>query len=256
MRRFLVFLLSVNIFIAGCATVYNEATGRKEIVLINSYQEAAIGRDVNRDILRQFKPSNNLMIKRRLDKVGRRIREASDRKDIEYKFQVVESDQINAFAIPGGYVYTTTALMKAVGSDDELAGVIGHEVGHIAARHPIKRLEASLGYSLLSAVAVALMNPGSNEEVQRLRDIQEVANLTYQLIELGYSRNDEMAADSLALRYTKRTGYNPAAVLTFMEKLLRQEQPGSEWLVFMRSHPHSRDRIAAIRKQLEENGDL
>ncbi|MDP3788872.1 MAG: M48 family metalloprotease, partial [Candidatus Omnitrophota bacterium] len=137
----------------------------------------------------------------------------------------------------------------------ELAGVIGHEIGHIAARHPVKRLEATLGYSVLSAVAIALASHDT-ESAAAVKNIREISGLVYRFIELGYSRNDEMAADSLALRYTKRAGYKPAAVLTFMEKLLRQEQSGSEWLIFMRSHPHTSDRIAAIRKQLEENGDL
>jgi predicted Zn-dependent protease len=256
MRLFLLFLSAAAIFLGGCTTVYNEATGRKEMVVITSDQESAIGRDVNKSILKQFKPSNNIMMARRLENVARRIAAVSDRKDIEYNFQVVESNQINAFAVAGGYVYATTALMKAVESDDELAGVMGHEVGHIAARHPVKRLEASMGYSVLYAVAVAVINPGSEQDIQRVRDIQQIANLTYRMVELGYSRNDEMAADSLALRYTKRAGYNPKAVLTFMEKLLKEESPGSEWFVFMRSHPHTKDRIKAIEKELIESGDL
>lgn len=251
-----VLFLSVVLFLTGCATVYNVATGRKEYVVIGTRQEMSLGRDLDKQILSKYKASDDKSMNDRLQDVGRRIADASDRQDIQYTFKVVESDAINAFTIPGGYVYATTGLMNAVSSDDELAAVMAHEVGHVAARHSIKRLEASLGYSILSQIAFSFVRPDSTSEVERIRNIRKATNTIYRLIELGYSRNDEMVADSLALRYTKKAGYDPVAVLTFMEKLLKKEQPGSEWFVFMRSHPHTKDRIEAIKKQLEENDAL
>jgi predicted Zn-dependent protease len=253
-HRFItVLFLSLALFLTGCAAVYNVATGRKEYVVIGTRQEMSLGRNLDKQILGKYKVSDDESMNARLKAIGERIAEASDRQDIEYTFKVVESDAINAFTIPGGYVYATTELMNAVGNDDELAGVMAHEVGHVAARHSIKKLEASLGYSILSQIAFSFARPDSASEVERIRNIRKATNTVYRLIELGYSRQDEMVADNLALRYVKRAGYNPLAVLTFMEKLLKKEQPGSEWFVFIRSHPHMKDRIEAIKKQLEEN---
>ncbi len=252
-RFIIVLFLSTALFLTGCAAVYNVATGRKEYVVIGTRQEVSLGRDLDKQILRKYKVSDDKSMDDRLKAIGERIADASDRQDIEYSFKVVEFDAINAFTIPGGYVYATTALMNAVSNDDELAGVMAHEVGHVAARHSIKRLEASLGYSILSQIAFSFVRPDSTSEVERIRNIRKATNTVYRLIELGYSRQDELVADSLALRYTKKAGYDPVAVLTFMEKLLEKEDPGSEWFVFMRSHPHTKDRVEAIKKQLEED---
>ncbi|MEA3306076.1 MAG: M48 family metallopeptidase [Candidatus Omnitrophota bacterium] len=249
-----VLFLAAAFFLTGCAAVYNTATGRKEYVIIGTRQETALGRNLDKQILRKYKASGDEVMGGRLEAIGRRIADASDRQDIEHTFKVVESDDINAFTIPGGYIYATTGLMSAASSDDELAGVMAHEAGHVAARHSIKRLEASLGYSILSQIAFFFARPDSASEVERIRNIKKATNTIYRLIELGYSRQDEMLADSLALRYTKKAGYDPVALLTFMEKLLEKEQPASEWLVFMRSHPHTKQRIEAIKKQLEEDG--
>ncbi len=253
-HRFIaVLFLSAALFLTGCAAVYNVATGRKEYVVIGTRQEMSLGRNLDKQILGKYKASDDENMDDRLQAVGKRIADASDRQDIEYTFKVVESDAINAFTIPGGYVYATTGLMNAVSNDDELAGVIAHEVGHVAARHSIKKLEASLGYSILSQIIFSFARPDSVSEVERIRNIRKATSTIYRLIELGYSRQNEMAADSLALRYTKKAGYDPVAVLTFMEKLLEKERPGSKWLVFMRSHPYMKDRIEAIKKQLEED---
>jgi predicted Zn-dependent protease len=240
--------LLVLVFTAGCATVYNPAIQRNEVVFINTEDEIRIGKEVEKGILKKYRVSRDLGYNRRVEAVGRKIASVSDRKDLEYSFGVIESKDINAFALPGGSVYVTTSLLEAVDSNDELASVIGHEVGHIAARHSAKRLESQLGYSFIVQLAYALDSRSVDAKRKAWEDLTAATNITFNLITLGYSRRDELAADKLGLLYAEKAGYDPGAAITFLKKLQREEGASPEWLVFLRSHPYVKDRIAALEK--------
>jgi len=249
-------VLSAAVFIlllSGCATVYNPATKRQEAVLVGSREELNMGQQINKQVLAQYKVSKNEIYRQRVNDIGAKLARVSERQDIPYKFEVVESKDVNAFTIPGGYVYTTTALMENVANDDELAAVLAHEIGHIAARHAAKKIQTAMGYNVLMATVYALEGEKLKE---RWRDISLATNVTFELVSLGYSRRDEIAADLLGLNYLKKSGYDPYAMISFFEKLKRIEnEKPVKWMVFLRSHPYLDDRIAIAKKELGTSVD-
>lgn len=137
--------------LSGCTTIYNSATGQRETLFIDTKTEVNLGSNMANEISREKKMVNDPKLQERLERVAKRIAAVSDRKDLSYYFNIVDEKEFNAFAIPGGSVYINSGLMAAA-NDDELAAVVGYEVGHIAARHSVKRLQAVLGYQLLSSI--------------------------------------------------------------------------------------------------------
>lgn len=235
------FILALgSIFLSGCTTVYNPATGKKEVLFIDTKTEISLGKDMSREIGREMKLLKDPLLQERLDKIAKRITAVSDRQDLAYNFNIVDEDEFNAFAIPGGSVYINSGLMAAA-NDDELAAVVGHEVGHIAARHSVKRLQAALGYQILSSIAL-----GASGQEQILQAIDVVFNVMV----LGYSRKDEYLADRLGIKYAKAAGFNPYGMVTFFQKLKKEGKATSLNLVFLSSHPPIDERIRQAEKEI------
>lgn len=237
---------SVNIFVpgllifllGGCATVYNPATGRNEMILINTAQEVSLGKDIDRQLHKELKLSNDGHFAARLGRIFPKVSAASDRQDLAYYFRVVQDKELNAFATPGGYIYVHTGLMEAA-NDDELACVLAHEIGHIAARHSIKHLQAQMGYQLLIGIALGLSGQ---------QGIAQATNIVFNLTVLGYSRQDENEADRLSVRYARKSGYDPKAIISFFQKLKKeQERRGSNLKIeILSSHPDLDTRIKNV----------
>jgi predicted Zn-dependent protease len=158
---------------------------------------------------------------------------------------VVKDKELNAFAIPGGFVYLNSALVEAA-TDDELAGVIAHEIGHIAAKHSVKKLQTVLGYQILIGIITGASGQASTSQA---------LDVVFNLVNLGYSRKDELLADKLAVRYVRRANYNPNAIITFFRKLQKDaEAKGQNYQVaFLSSHPAIEERIAYIEEQIRLN---
>ena len=236
------------IFATGCATVYNPATQRQEFVFIDSRSEASLGKNLSQEIEKNYEVSKDARFNKILQDTGQRVARFSDRQDIEYHFAVLDNPEINAFALPGGYVYVFSGLMSAA-TQDELACVLGHEIGHIAARHGAKRMQALYGYQLVRSIAFG----ESRQDMARAMDA--VANV----IVLGYSRQDELEADRLGVRYARRAGYDPEAMIAFLRNLeKRQEERGyaaSTIGVFLSSHPPVETRVNAIREEISRPED-
>ena len=202
-KTFLVTFLAL--FLSGCTTFYNPATGRNEMIFLNSASEVSIGRGVVTDYASKHPLSNDQQLRARVQNVGSRLAAVSERKDIEYHYDVFEDKELNAMAFPGGFVYVNSGLVKIL-NDDELAYVIGHETGHVAARHIVKQLQANMTYQVLLGVAFAAAGDkiGSGADT-----LASGADAIYNLLSLGYSRQDEYQADRLGARYAFRAGYNP-----------------------------------------------
>ncbi len=235
-------------FLSGCATVYNPATGKKELILINSAQEVQIGRGMAGNVIAKEQrllndPAKQLLI----NKIGQRVVRVSDRTDIIYNFKVLDSPDFNAFALPGGYVYITSGLMDKL-DEDAIAAVLAHEVGHVAAKHSVKRMQAALGYDLL--VAIALVGIGNNDP-KFAQDIASMSDTIYGLLSLGYSREDELFADKLSVRYLDRAGYNPYAMVKSLELLDKEEGPGGRVFEILSTHPRMQERIAKAKAEVE-----
>lgn len=229
--------------ISGCATVYNPATGQQELILIDSVSELSLGSRVSASIDREYRLSEDPRYSERVNSIGQNIAAVCDRRDIPYHFKVIKDSEVNAFSTLGGYVYVFTGLIERV-NDDELACVLAHEVGHIAARHSVKKLQVDMGYNILMSIAFA---KGANADLQKAIDI------TFELASLGYSREDEFLADRLAVRYAYKAGYEPDAMISFMEKLGELEKEKVVIApIFLRSHPYLKDRINKVRNEISQ----
>jgi len=239
LKIWIYFILVISFALSGCATVYNPATEQQEFIFVTTPVEVSIGKMLQPKIAMQFKISNDKESNDRIAKIGEKLARASDRKDLVYYFKVIDDKDINAFTTPGGYVYVNSGLMEKA-TDDELACVIGHEIGHVAARHIAKKLQAQIGYDIL--LNIATRSSGAQE-------LRKAASLSYDLIMRGYSREDELQADRIGVKYAYKAGYDPFAMITFLEKL--KDSKGKEMgVVFLRTHPYASQRIEMLKKEI------
>jgi predicted Zn-dependent protease len=244
----LFFVFSANIF--GC-TEFNPVTQKQEVILYSTEREVNIGKNVSREVEREYELAKDPNLIERINNISEKIVAVSDRRDVNYYVNVIlakeeekeDGSNINAFALPGGYVYIYDGLVEFVDNDDQLACVIAHEVGHIVAKHSIKKLQAAMGYTLLS---IAAMGTG---------DAAFASGVNYAFLNLllAYSREDELLADKLGARYAKAAGYDPKAMMDFLEKLREKQRkdPLRAKSVY-RTHPYFSERITAIKKELGE----
>ncbi|MBI4335746.1 MAG: M48 family metalloprotease, partial [Candidatus Omnitrophica bacterium] len=235
-------LWSLIFGLSGCATIYNPATGRQEMVLVGTQEEVEIGVRMARQIERRYSMDEDYFIQTRIRAIGNVLAGISDRRDVPYQFKVLKGKDVNAFTTPGGYVYIFRGLVDKTSSDSELASVIAHEIGHVAARHAAKKMEMEMGYSLLMSIA---FSGSARPETERY------INIGFNLISLGYSREDELFADKLAIRYLTRAGYDPNGMISFMEKMERLErEEGARPLYILSSHPYMSQRVEAARREI------
>ncbi|MCX7927654.1 MAG: Maf and M48 domain-containing protein [Candidatus Omnitrophica bacterium] len=230
---------------SGCSTEYNVVTGQQEVFYYSTEREIALGQAMAKEIEKQYKPVSDPLIQEKVASIGKQIATVSDRKDVNYEFKVLEENEVNAVALPGGYVYVFKGLVEKISNDDELAAVLAHEVGHIVARHSIKRLQAIMGYSLMRLLSIPL---SENSEVLATSDA------AFTTLLLGYSREDELLADQLGARYAKLAGYNPRGMISFLEKLQednRRKPPRPK--NYLKTHPFTADRIRVVKQELGES---
>jgi len=253
LKLFCLFLYSIfyilpTVFLAGCSTEYNLVTKQEEKYYYNTDKEVQMGRSIDRQVKKEYKDPVDPLQQKRVEDIGRKIAVVSDRKEIDYNFMVLNDDQVNAVSLPGGYVYVNSGLLDKVANDDELACVLAHEVGHIVARHSIKKLQAMQSYSILRLlVAVA---PGTGE-------VGGAADAAFTQFLLGYSREDELLADQLGARYARLAGYDPHGMITFLEKLqdINRRMPIQE-KSYYKTHPYVPDRIRVVKQELGEGIDF
>lgn len=235
-------------FLSGCSTEYNIATGQEETYYYSTDREVQIGRSIVQQVDKEYEPVKDPLVQKRVDDIGKKIVDVCERKDIDYYFKVIEDEEVNAFSLPGGYVYVNKGLIDKVSGDDELACVLAHEIGHIVARHSIKKLQAIMGYSILRLLTAPLPQTG---------ELGNAADIAFAEIMTGYSREDELLADQLASRYAKSAGYDPHGMITFLRKLedIERRKPPREKSYF-KTHPYVPDRVRIVKQQLGEGIDF
>jgi predicted Zn-dependent protease len=235
------------LFVCGCVnTEYNVGTHRQDIIFYSTEKEIAMGQAISKEVSKQMKISNSPYDIERINKIGKKIIEVCDRKEINYYFYVITGDKNgttedkNAFSVPGGYIYIYKPLLDDL-NDDELAFVLAHEVGHVVSRHVIKKLQAAMGYNLL------ILASGATS-----RDGQFTQGLSFALEQImaAYSREDEFNADEIAVKYTKALGYDPKAGINVMEKLYKENKKKIYPISYFRTHPYTAQRIAHIKETL------
>jgi len=190
MKRLLLFLFSALI-ISACAT--NPATKNTEFVLMSEADELKLGQQLAGMIAQQLPllPKEDPLA-RYVDKVGQRVATTSDRPELFYRFHVVDDGTINAFALPGGYIYVHRGLLAHFNSEAELAAVLGHEIGHVTARHAVQRYTQAQAYNLGMTVASIF--------VPIPQGVGQLSGLLAQSIIMGYGREQELESDELSLR--------------------------------------------------------
>ncbi|HCK33115.1 MAG TPA: peptidase M48 family protein [Rhodospirillaceae bacterium] len=228
--------------LSGCTT--NLATGEKQFTaFMPAEQEAKIGAENHQAILDEFGYYEGATIQAYVNNIGQKIAKHTERDDVKYTFTVVDSPVVNAFAVPGGYIYISRGLMALANDEALLASVIGHEIGHITARHSAQQQSQGVLANLgLAALSIATDAPAA---------LGQAASLGADLYLKSYSRKHEHQADELGIRYLYRAGYNPSASAEFLEQLeaegnlnaLIEGKNANAVPEYFSTHPITTDRI-------------
>ncbi len=208
----LYWLLLTILLITGCAL--NPVTGDRDFVTISEADEVAQGRKYHQSIIAQYGVYDDPALQAYVTRIGQALAAKSHRNHLKFHFTLLDSPDINAFALPGGYIYITRGIMAYLNSEAEIAGVLGHEIGHVTARHSVRQQSGQFASDLLNVfVAVAT-------------DSESMAQLSNQLatgIVRGYGRDHELEADKLGAQYLHKVGYNPESMLEVIGVLKNQE---------------------------------
>jgi beta-barrel assembly-enhancing protease len=249
----------IGLIIAAVAIVsflssksYNPVTGQDQYVSITPEQEIALGLQAEPDMLQQYggedtDPNRAAQVQ----KVGARLLQKSEAAQTQWQFQfhLLNDDQtVNAFALPGGQVFITDGLYDLLKTEGQLAGVLGHEMGHVLARHGAQQLaQSQLTDGLIGAVAVAAANPNDPNGA----NAAQIAQVVGQLVNLKYSRADESQADTLGVRLMSEAGYDPNAMVQ-VQQILEQLSQSGQPPEFLSDHPDPANRITNIQAEIQK----
>lgn len=228
------------ILIGGCAV--NPVSGKKQVVFMTEGQEIAMGQQSDPEIVAFFGLYDDPELQKFINSKGNELAAVSHRPKLAYEFKIVDSPVINAFAVPGGYVYFTRGIMAHFNNEAEFAGVLGHETGHITARHSvIQQRNSMLGQ--LGLIAGVILVPELTQFVEPLSQGMQLAMLSF-------GRDDERQADKLGVEYSSRIGYDATEMAGFFETLERQGAgSGSEEIPeFLSTHPSPAERNVTVAK--------
>ncbi len=243
MKSVLPVLLAASL--AGCAT--NPATGERELSLMSEAQEIQLGQEMDPQVRREMGLYDNPELQRYVQDVGLRLARRSERPNLPWHFAVVDEPAINAFALPGGYIYLTRGILPFLDDEAQLAGVLGHEIGHVTARHSAqqytKATSAGIGVTLLSIF------------VPEARPFQGLTETALGVLFLKYGRDDELQADRLGVRYAAHGGWDPSGVAAMLTTLARlDEASGSRKGVpnWLSTHPAPADRVQQVQASIQQ----
>jgi len=235
------------------STQQNQVTGEKQRVGgVTAQQEIALGLQATPQMLQQYggesrSPQANAVV----DRVGQRIVAQSAARDSPYKYEfhlLNDSKTINAFALPGGQVFVTEALASRLKSEAELAGVLGHEIGHVVARHGAEHIaKQQLTQGLTGAAVMATYDPNNPNSMRNAAIVQAVGKL----VNLKYGRDDELESDRLGVKFMAEAGYDPRAMIRVME-VLKSAGGGGKTPEFFASHPNPENRIGKIQEAIKK----
>jgi predicted Zn-dependent protease len=229
-------------FVAGCAV--NPVTGRRELVLMSPEREAQLGAQTAAQVAEEMGLVESPALSAYVDEIGQRLARHSPRRDVVYRFAVVDMKEPNAFALPGGYIYVSRGLLAIANSEAELANVIGHEIGHVAARHSAQRETRALGVGVLAALGtVAAAAAGGESAAQGAAQIGQVAGAG---LIASYGRGQERQADEVGQKLAAQAGWDPAAMASFLRTLGREAElrsGESHRPSFLDSHPMTGERV-------------
>lgn len=233
------FLIPLLLTLAACST--NPATGGRQFNLVSPALEQAAGAQSHQQIEQDFGFYDNPALTAMVQRIGNTLARDTERPDILYNFVILDTPVVNAFAAPGGYIYVTRGLMATMNDEAELAGIIGHEIGHVTARHGAE----GMSRDLLSNIALGLLGEAIDSTA-----VMEGLALGAEINDKRYSRGDEHEADMLGVRYLAANGYDPEAMTRGLRNIERyadmemRRHGVRDTPLFLRTHPYTPERIA------------
>lgn len=231
-------LLLIYMLFSSCAK--NPVTGKNDFMLMSKSQEVAMGQQSDPEIKAFFGIYDDEKLQRFINEKGQQMAAISHRKDLKYEFKVVDSPVVNAFAVPGGYVYFTRGIMAHFNNEAEFAGVLGHEIGHITARHSAKQY-SNAQLAQIGLIAGSVISP----EFAQMADL---ASTGVQLLFLKFGRDAEKQSDELGVEYSTKIGYDASEMAGFFQTLDRMREGGEEVPTFLSTHPDPVDREKKVAK--------
>ena len=237
-------LLVIVLFIQSCAV--NPVTGKKELMLMSEDQEARLGAQYDPQVIATFGEYKNDRLLSFLQSQADEMGKISHRPKVKYRVRLLDSPVVNAFAIPGGYIYFTRGILAHFNSEAELVGVLGHEMGHVAARHSAnQQSKQQLGQLLLIGGMIAS---------EKFAQYAEYAMQGMQLLFLKFSRDDETEADRLGVAYSSKVGFDAHKMADFFRVLERMNMASGQGGVptFLSTHPNPADRFEKVHDQAEK----
>lgn len=239
--RLFFWLVILTTILATLSCAINPVSGKKELMLFSEKQEISMGQETDQQIRQQFGIYEDKGLNEYVDHIGQRMVPYSHRPNLQYHFAVLDTPVVNAFAAPGGFIYVTRGIMALMNSEAELAAVLGHEMGHVAARHSMKQMSGQM----LAQIGLVLGSIVSKD----IRKFAGLASVGMQLLFLKFSRSDEYQADSLGIGYARQAAYSPGEMLRFFTALenMSAESSSNKIPTFLSTHPMTSDRIAKVK---------
>ena len=230
-------------YVAACAT--NPVTGKRELSLMSEGQEIAMGKENHPQILAEMGQYNDPELQRYVSDLGLRLAKSSERPTLPWTFTVVDQPVVNAFAVPGGFIYITRGILTYLDNEAQLVGVLGHEIGHVTARHSAQQYSrAVLGQ--VGLVGLGIFVPAA-------RPFGDLSAQALGLLFLKYGREDELQSDALGARYAATNGWDPRAVPGFLSVLARMRE-GSEKGIpnWLSTHPEPASRVEEVQPLVQQ----
>ena len=230
---------------AACAT--NPATGKRQINLMSEAQEISAGQEADAQVKKEMGIYNDANLQEYVSGIGMRLAMVSERPTLPWHYTVVDSPVVNAFALPGGYIYITRGILPFLNDEAQLAGVLGHETGHVTARHSAQQYTRAIG-GTIGLVALGIFVPGA-------RPFGQLAEQGLGVLFLKYSRGNELQADQLGARYASRANWDPAGVPDMLATLGRIDEASGQtkgipnWL---ETHPEPLARVKEIQPEVQQ----
>jgi len=236
------FPIFVMFFVFSCIGLTGCGGQLSDVNVFSDEEELQLGKQFADEIEKEVKIYDDPMITNYIVELGQRLAKHSRRSNITYHFKVVDTEAVNAFALPGGYLYVNLGLIRAAENESELAGVIGHEIGHVVGKHGAEQLTKQLGIAALAQLVLG-------------KDPNKIAELAAGIVATGammkYSRDAERESDAFAVEEMYGAGIDPEGMATFFEKLfqMQKSQPSQIEQIFS-THPPTQERVVNVRAHI------
>lgn len=212
-HKILIIFILASTALQGCST--NPVSGRKDFVLMTESQEIALGKSYHQQVLQKYRIYRDQELQNYVTRLGEELAAKSHRNGLVFRFFVLDSPEVNAFAVPGGYIYITRGILAYMNSEAELAGVLGHEIGHVTARHSVRQQATNVFTNMLGNILMSKVGGSAGAE--------SLINMASSALTQGYGREHELEADRLGAEYLAKTGFDPHLMIDVVGILKNQE---------------------------------